>query len=86
MNTQTIPPRLFVILARDTSVGVIFRRGPSRWVQLICWDTANDVFTQGQWFKGRIHEWGCNLSLNGEMLVTSSAEMGSRMVDCSFVT
>ena len=30
--------RLFVVLARDADVGVILRRGPTRWVQMIKWD------------------------------------------------
>src|SRR5689334_24179596 len=46
------PCRLFCILARDAATGVIFRRGPSRWVQLIKWNTATDTFEPGQWFHG----------------------------------
>lgn len=41
---MTTPCRLFVILARSTPAGVILRRGPTEWVQLIRWDTSDDSF------------------------------------------
>jgi hypothetical protein len=69
----TLPPRLFVILARRAPVGVIFRRGPSRQVLLIRWDTARDRFETGQWFKGRIYERRCDLSPGGEKLLYFAA-------------
>jgi len=59
------PPRLFVFLAREAPVGLILRRGPTRWVHLIRWDTANDVFEPGAWFRGRIYEERCDLSPDG---------------------
>lgn len=65
---QTPPARLFVLLAREAPVGVIFRRGPSDWVQMIHWDTLKDVFTPGQWFHGRIYERKSDLSPNGKLL------------------
>ncbi len=39
--------RLSVILARDATVGVIFRRGPTNWTQVIRWNTATDTFDAG---------------------------------------
>lgn len=70
------PARLFGLLAREAHIGVIFRRGPSLQEQLILWDTRNDVFTPGQWFKGRIYE--ANLSPNGELLVYVARKMNHR--------
>jgi hypothetical protein len=64
-----VPARLFVLLARTSPVGVILRRGPSDWVQLIHWDTKKDIFTPGQWFKGRIYEQRCDLSPDGQLLI-----------------
>jgi hypothetical protein len=46
-----VPARLFMIFARKSPVAVIFRRGPSKWVQLIKWKTKTDEFEPGQWFK-----------------------------------
>jgi len=65
------PPatRLYALLARDARSGVIFRRGPSKQVQLIRWDLRDDSFEHGQWFKGRIYERRCDLSPSGRLLV-----------------
>ena len=56
-KTGPVPCRLLVILAREAPVGVIFRRGPSRRVELIQWHTDTDRFEREQWFKGRINEY-----------------------------
>jgi hypothetical protein len=61
--------RLYAILARDAPFGVIFRRGPSRQVLLIGWNTAGYTFQIGQWLKGRIYERRSDLSPKGDMLV-----------------
>lgn len=66
--------RLFVILAREAPVGVIFRRGPSKQVQIIKWDTSNDRFEYGQWLKGRIYERRCDLSPSGNKLIYLAAK------------
>ncbi len=63
------PARLYVILAREAPVAVIFRRGPSRWVQMIKWHTDTDTFEEGQWFKGRVYESKCDLSPDGKLLI-----------------
>ena len=65
----TPPPRLAVLLARDASRALIFRRGPSKRVELVLWETDRDRFEAGQWFAGRIFERRCDLSPNGELLV-----------------
>jgi hypothetical protein len=64
-----MPCRLFVIPARTAPVAVILRRGPSRWSQVIAWDTHRDVFTEGAWLKGRIYEDRCDLSPDGALLL-----------------
>src|SRR5579863_1563811 len=66
--------RLFCILARDARTAVIFRRGPSRWVQLIKWDTRKDQFEHGQWFHGRVYERRCDLSPKGDKLIYFAAK------------
>jgi hypothetical protein len=63
------PARLFVILAREAPVGVIFRRGPNRWVQLIKWHTDTDTFEPGQWFKWMLYERRSDLSPDGSLLI-----------------
>lgn len=85
-NTAIIPKgskgpigaRLFMILARKAHTAVIFRRGPSKWVQLIRWNTDNDTFEGGQWFRGRIYERRCDLSPDGSLLVYFAQKISAR--------
>lgn len=72
-TAESIPPRLYGLLARDARVGVIFRRGPSKRVQLTRWNLENDELEHGQWFKGRIHENWCDLSPSGKLLIYFAA-------------
>ncbi len=65
--------RLYVILARNAQRAVVFRRGPSKRVQLLLWHTDKDKFEEGQWFKGRIYERRCDLSPSGTLLVYFAA-------------
>jgi hypothetical protein len=68
-SRQAVPCRLYVILAREAPIGVIFRRGPTKWVQLVKWHTDRDEFEEGQWFHGRIYERRCDLSPDGSLLI-----------------
>src|SRR5580704_3852137 len=70
--------RLHMILARKAHTAVIFRRGPSKWVQLIKWDTDTDSFELGQWFHGRIYERRCDLSPDGSLLVYFAQKISAR--------
>ncbi len=63
-----------MILAREAPVGVVFRRGPSRQVQVIKWRTDTDCFEAGQWFKGRIYSYRADLSPDGRYLVYFAAK------------
>ncbi|CAI3926893.1 unnamed protein product [Commensalibacter communis] len=62
-------PRLYGILARSKREGVILRRGPKEWVQLINWNLSNDTLEHGQWLKGRVYENRCDLSPSGKYLI-----------------
>ena len=70
------PCRLAVFLARDAPVAVVLRRGPSEWAQLSLWDRANDRFTPGQWFHGRVYERRCDLAPDGSLFVYFAARHG----------
>jgi hypothetical protein len=65
--------RLWVLLARKTPIAAIFRRGPTRQVQLIKWNLNDDSFEEGQWFKGRVYERRCDLSPSGTLLIYFAA-------------
>src|SRR5262245_58312105 len=71
--------RLCVLLARKSSLAVIIRRGPSKSVALISWDTSSDEFRLGQWLKGRIYEHRCNLSPSGQKLIYFAANYRKEM-------
>lgn len=74
----TLPScRLFLRFAREAPVAIILRRGPTRWVQLIRWDTATDTFEEGQWFNGRIYEHYADLSPDGELLIYGARKEGA---------
>jgi hypothetical protein len=66
--------RLYAIFAREAPRAVIFRRGPSKHVLLILWNTDTDEFVEGQWLKGRIYERRCDLSPSGEQLIYFAAD------------
>src|SRR5215471_12303415 len=70
---QSSQVRLYAILARSVPFGVVFRRGPSKNVLLIGWNTTDDTFQNGQWLKGRIYERRCDLSPEGDMLLYFAA-------------
>lgn len=70
MNEKTKSAcRIYAIQAREARLAVVFRRGPSKQVLLLLWNTETDTFIEGQWFKGRIYERRCDLSPNGKHLI-----------------
>ncbi|MBP7862670.1 hypothetical protein KA183_13380 [bacterium] len=73
---QKPPARLFVLLARESRQALIYRRGPSKQVQLISWNRQDDTFTPGQWFKGRIYERRCDISPDGKFLLSFLQDYG----------
>jgi hypothetical protein len=83
MELPSTPPpaRLFFILARNAPVGVIFRRGPSYWVQVVKWNTDNDTFEEGQWFHGRIYEKRCDLSPDGSLLIYLAQKINKKTIE-----
>lgn len=72
-SKQSPSTRLYVLLAREAPVGVVFRRGPSKQVLLLKWYTDQDRFEEGQWLKGRIYERRSDLSPKGEKLIYFAA-------------
>jgi hypothetical protein len=63
------PARLHVILARQSPLALVIRRGPAKQVCTILWNRRTDEFTLGQWLKGRIYEDRCDLSPDGHYLI-----------------
>lgn len=69
MSQTKPPPRLHIVFAKRKPRAAILSRGPSDWYHVVAWDTAQDVFAHGAWFKGRIYEEKCDLSPDGELLL-----------------
>ena len=81
-----VPCRLYGLLARSAAVGVLLRRGPSAWVQLIRWDTNHDYFEIGQWFHGRVYERRCDLSPDGSKLLYFASKINAKTLADSAYT
>lgn len=78
VQPPTVPCRPSVLLARTAPIAVVLRRGPTKWVQLVRWQTDCDRFEAGQWFKGRIYERRCDLSPDGSLLVYFASKINRR--------
>ncbi len=65
MAPRKIPARLDVLLAPKARKAVVLRRGPAKQVCTVGWDLSSDTFQLGQWIKGRIHAFCCDLSPDG---------------------
>jgi hypothetical protein len=77
----TPPPRLSILQAPKADVGVIFRRGPSKHVEVVRWDMRRDQLERGQWFKGRIYTRRSDLSPDGQLLVYFASKFNSKTVN-----
>lgn len=77
---ETPAPRLHILFARDARVAVILRRGPSKRVEIVRWDTASDTFERGHWFHGRIYEHRCDLSPNGKLFCYFASKFTGKTV------
>ncbi|MCH8977702.1 MAG: hypothetical protein IH945_00460 [Armatimonadetes bacterium] len=70
--------RIDGIIAAEAPVAVIFRRGPSKCVQMLRWDMETDEVTPGQWIKSRVYTRRCDLSPNGKYVVAAFTNYGSQ--------
>ncbi|MBC8025745.1 MAG: hypothetical protein H7Y89_07125 [Steroidobacteraceae bacterium] len=72
-NPRDPATRIFGVVARAAPVVVLIRRGPSKHVLLLTWNTLKHEFRAGQWLKGRIYEERCDLSPSGDKLIYLAA-------------
>lgn len=70
------PPRLTVLAARDADVAVVLRRGPTDWVRLHHWDTADDSVEDGGWLRARVSGRRVDVSPDGRLFVAFVAAHG----------
>jgi hypothetical protein len=63
------PARIHVLMARESPLAVVLRKGPANAVCSILWDRSTDTFTLGQWMRGRIYERRADLSADGRYML-----------------
>lgn len=61
--------RVFFLKARSKNNAVIFRRGPTDWIQMIIWNLDKDIFELGQWINKKVPMRNCDVSPSGEYLI-----------------
>jgi hypothetical protein len=66
MPAEKPAPRLHALLARESPMAVLIRRGPSKQTAVIGWDRSTDTFTLGQWLKGNMYHYRCDISPDGK--------------------
>ena len=76
---------MFVLLARKANVGVILRRGPTKWWHVTLWDTKADRFQSGQWFHGHLYPNKCDLSPDGSLMSYFAGRFSPRDVAGSWI-
>ncbi|NOQ71755.1 MAG: hypothetical protein GQ574_07135 [Crocinitomix sp.] len=67
--STTHSARIFFLLAREANKAVVFRRGPTKWTQMIVWDLESDELEYGQWSKVKLRPRCCDLSPSGKYLI-----------------
>lgn len=78
MNTFA---RLSCLQSSDKKTVVIYRRGPSKWTQLILWNLYTDQFTYGQWLKGNVYPQKSSISPDGKYISTAIAKYATEKSD-----
>ena len=72
------PARIRFVFAAAAPVAVILRRGPSKWVHVLKWETRTDSIEPGAWFHGRIDADLCDLSPDGLLFAYRAAQYGNQ--------
>lgn len=66
MTESSFPPRVHILIARDSPQAIVIRRGPARKTCILAWDRSQHTFTVGQWLKGRLYERRSDISPDGK--------------------
>jgi hypothetical protein len=77
---RTPPCRLDLVFAAKAPLAVILRRGPSRRVRMIAWNTKTDHFIDGEWWHGRIYAEKSGLSPDGQLFVYFGYQWSPRCI------
>lgn len=66
ISLPIIYPRIHAILSKESPYAIVIRRGPSKQVASFLWNRQDDSFVLGQWLKGRIYQYRCDISPDGK--------------------
>lgn len=80
-DLRAYPCRIFGVAASAAPIVLLLRRGPTRWVQLVQWQTDTDTFVDGQWMRGRVYERRCSLSPDGQLFVYFVSKITPRTIE-----
>lgn len=78
--------RIYAIIARQAPVAVLFRRGPSQFVQMLKWNLNDDTFEHGQWLNGRIYERRADVSPSGKYVIYFAAKYKGPMTSWTAIS
>jgi len=69
VNGERLKPacRLYVLVAANAEVALVFRRGPSDWWHLLHWDLHRRILTPGAWFHGNLYPRRSDISPDGRL-------------------
>jgi len=67
VNGKTPPKvKIHVLLARESPMAVVIRRGPAKQTAVLGWNRRTDSFEVAQWLKGRIYHYRSDISPDGK--------------------
>jgi hypothetical protein len=66
MKDTHFPARLHVLIPKNGTTALVIRRGPSKQVCVLAWNTKTDEVAVYQWLKGRIYERRADISPDGK--------------------
>jgi hypothetical protein len=86
MEQNAVPARLHAILASKSPYAIVIRRGNSKQTAAILWNRQDDSFTIGQWLKGKIYHYRCDISPNGKYWIYFALGKGGKTYTAAALT
>ncbi len=66
---NTTNARIFFLKSRIANSAIVFRRGPTDWIQMSIWNLDNDTLEPGQWINKKVPMRNCDSSPSGKYLI-----------------
>lgn len=68
-HPNTTTARIFFLKSRIANSAIVFRRGPTDWIQMSIWNLDNDTLEPGQWINKKVPMRNCDVSPSGKYLI-----------------